>query len=157
VQTGQPDSRAGQTDSRGRTSSHTAEGIDSSSAVKAVGDEFQLLIEPLETAADRVLDGVNRQKAFQAWQTCPRGFEVVVRRAFKQATRNPVGLMLWMLDRRHHEAAERAIERSHLEEPNAEGRCFVCSEVGPVFAYAGQWFCERHRDEQHAFDGGVAL
>jgi hypothetical protein len=95
--------------------------VDSLSGLKAVGaDEFQLLIEPLEPA-DRVLDGVNREKAFQAWQTCPRGFEVVVRRAFKQATRNPVGLMLWMVDRRHHEAAERAIDRSQLEEPKAEG------------------------------------
>jgi hypothetical protein len=108
-------------------------------------------------AADRVLDGRNREKARTAWLTCPRGFEVVARRAFKQATRNPIGLLLWMLDRRHHEAAERAIERSQLDEPKTEGRCFVCSEIGPVFAYAGQWFCAKHRDEQQAFDGGAAL
>jgi hypothetical protein len=126
-------------------------------AAEAVGDEeFLRLIEPLEHAADRVLEGDGRRKALKAWEMHPRGFEVVARRAFKQATRNPIGLLLWMLDRRHHEAADRAFD--HAEAPNpSEGTCFVCSVVGEVFSYAGQWFCEQHRDEQRAFDGGAAL
>jgi hypothetical protein len=141
-------------------SSQTAQEIESSlRAVKAVGDveEFLRLIEPLEASADRVLDGRNREKAFKAWQTFPRGFEVVARRAFKQGTRNPVGLLLWMLDRHHHEAAERALDRAEADEPKQQGQCFVCSVVGEVFAYAGQWFCATHRDQQKAFDGSVAL
>jgi hypothetical protein len=142
------------------SSRQTVQEIESSlRAVKAVcgGEEFLRLIEPLEHAADRVLEGDGRQKAFRAWETHPRGFEVVARRAFKQATRNPIGLLLWMLDRRHHEAADRALDRVAAAEPKQQGECFVCSTAGEVFSYAGQWFCAQHRDEQEAFDGGVTL
>jgi hypothetical protein len=135
--------------------------VDSLSGLKAFGgvddEEFLRLIEPLEAAADRVLDGAAREKARRAWRDQRRGFEVVARRALRQGTRNPVGLMLWMLDRRHHEAAERALDRAETDEPKQQGECFVCSLVGEVFPYAGQWFCATHRDEQQAFDGSVAL
>ncbi len=84
-------------------------------------------------------------------------FEVVARRAFTQATPNPVGLLLWMLDRRHHEAAELALERAESLGESQNGKCYVCEAEGRVFAYAGQWFCETHRDEQEAFYGAVRL
>jgi hypothetical protein len=88
----------------------------------------------------------------------PRGFAAVARRSLRQGTRNPVGLMLWMLNRRHHEAAEHALDRAEAAgDSRSEGACFVCSRVGPVFGYGGQWFCETHRDEQEAFDGRVSL
>jgi hypothetical protein len=140
--------------------SQTAQEVESSlRAVKAVCDdeEFLRLIEPLEVAADRVLDGRNREKARAAWLAFPRGFEVVARRAFQQARTNAVGLMLWMVERRHHEAAERAMERASMADPIQDGECFVCSTHGEVFPFAGQWFCERHRDEQRAFDGTMSL
>jgi hypothetical protein len=142
------------------SSRQTAQEIESSlRAAEAFGDEeeFLRLIEPLEVAADRALDGMAREKARKAWQTYPRGFEVVARRAFNQATRNPVGLLLWMLDRHHHEAADRALDRAAAVEPKQQGECFVCSTAGEVFSYAGQWFCAQHRDEQEVFDGGVTL
>ena len=82
---------------------------------------FLKAVEPLEFAADRALDGIGRQEALEAWKAFPRGFEVVARRALQQATRNPIGLMLWMLGRQHHEAAERALERASVEDLALEG------------------------------------
>jgi hypothetical protein len=132
----------------------------STGAVKAGGepDEFLRLVEPLEIAADRTLDGPGREKAVRAWRSHPHGFAVVAGRARKQARSNAVGLLLWMIDRRHHEAAEQAIARAEYgPELRPDGTCFVCSHVGEVLAYAGQWFCGQHIDEQRAFDGDVSL
>jgi len=141
--------------------SHSSSGVSSSSEpVPDFGteaDEFVRLVEPLEAAADRALDGSNREKALRAWNGFPRGFEVVARRAYKQGTRNPVGLLVWMLDRRHHEAAQRSLDRADAAPRAREGNCFVCSAVGQVFGYAGQWWCRQHLDEQQAFDGEVSF
>jgi hypothetical protein len=84
-------------------------------------EAFRKTVEPLEFAADRALDGIGREKALAAWLECPRGFEIVARRAQTQAKSNAIGLMLWMVDRRHHEAAERQLARASDEELALEG------------------------------------
>jgi hypothetical protein len=116
---------------------------------------FDHLIASLEAAADRVLDGPARERALSAWRLYPLGFEIVVHRAKRQATKNSVGLMLWMIDRGHHTAAELALERTPVREEPLEGSCFVCEAGGEVFAFGGQLFCRRHRDDQERFDATV--
>lgn len=73
--------------------------------------EFLALIDELEiAAAGRSLEGVARFKCLEAHLAYPRGFAIVTRRALHEADRNPIGLLLWSIDRNQHKKAQRAAE-----------------------------------------------
>lgn len=111
-------------------------------------------MEELEISAAKVLDGRGRDLCLKAFQACPRGFAAVADRALREG-RNPIGLLVWMVERRHHERLEAALSRqnSTLAERRA---CFVCGAEGEL-EYAGQHWCEEHLAEQRSFDAEVAL
>jgi hypothetical protein len=76
-------------------------------------EEFQRLIEELEIAAGgRSLEGRARLNCLYAYIEFPRGFKRVAQRAVQESTRNPIGLLLWALNRNEHRKAQLAAERS---------------------------------------------
>jgi hypothetical protein len=79
---------------------------------EAAPEEFRQLIEELEIAAGgRSLEGRARINCLYAYIEHPRGFALVVRRAIQEADRNPIGLLLWALNRNEHKKAQLAAER----------------------------------------------
>jgi hypothetical protein len=74
--------------------------------------EFEQLVEELELASGgRSLAGRARITCLYAYIEFPRGFALVVRRAIQEAERNPIGLLLWALERNEHRKAQLAAER----------------------------------------------
>ena len=75
--------------------------------------EFLELVDELEiAAAGRSLEGSARLKCLEAHLGYPRGFAIVARRALQEADRNPIGLLLWSIDRNQHKKAQLAAERA---------------------------------------------
>ena len=75
--------------------------------------EFLALVDELEiAAAGRSLEGAARLKCLAAHLGYPRGFALVARRALQEADRNPIGLLLWSIDRNQHKKAQLAAERA---------------------------------------------
>jgi hypothetical protein len=73
---------------------------------------FLELVDELEIEArGRSLEGPARLKCLTAHLDYPRGFAIVARRALQEADRNPIGLLLWSLDRNQHKKAQLAAER----------------------------------------------
>jgi hypothetical protein len=74
--------------------------------------EFLELVDELEIeSGGRSLEGNARLKCLAAHLGYPRGFAKVARRALQEADRNPIGLLLWSLDRNQHKKAQLAAER----------------------------------------------
>jgi hypothetical protein len=84
--------------------SHPAQSIHES------GD-FLRIVDDLELAAGRTFNGEGRRKCAEAFRLCPRGVAHVAARAIAEANRNPIGLLIWLIDHGEHEKADRTIER----------------------------------------------
>lgn len=83
-----------------------------SSAEQTEPREFLELVDELEIEArGRSLEGPARLKCLTAHLDYPRGFAIAARRALQEADRNPIGLLLWSLDRNQHVKAQLAAER----------------------------------------------
>ena len=76
-------------------------------------EEFLEIVDSLEVASEgRPLEGSGRARCLRAFTETPRGFELLVDRAIREAHTNPVGLLIWMVDRGQHLKADRAARRN---------------------------------------------
>jgi hypothetical protein len=118
-------------------------------------DGFARVVEPLELAVGKVLEGEGRALCLRAFETCPRGFALLAASALRDA-RNPLSLLIWQTRRRHHERLEQAAVRA--EQPRrSHGACAVCGSEGLLVEYVGRLWCDTHYGEQRAFDGDTTL
>ena len=75
----------------------------------ALTTEFAKLVAPLEQKAGRVLGEPGRRRCFEAFYANRDGFAKLVREAEQRGTRNPIGLLLTMVQAGEHRPPESEI------------------------------------------------
>jgi hypothetical protein len=85
-------------------------------------EAFLELVDSLEVASHgRPLEGAGRAKCLRAFSEAPRGFGIVADRAIEEGRKNPIGLLIWMVERGQHRKAERAAQRNGADYVDEEG------------------------------------
>jgi hypothetical protein len=65
-------------------------------------DDFRLVVAPVESRSGRPLGGVGLRKCLRAFKERPSGFRRCAADALERGSRNPVGLLITMVDQGDH-------------------------------------------------------